>query len=289
MVKHITAKILQKKLAGWGLYLPYDFTRMKLFAAFLLVVVLSPRSMVAQAVDNRARRSEKDDAVCFTGKVVVDTSAEGDVAVRKSFPGAHARVTITRHKGLRPEMRNKKIVSPETTVTRAMTDSLGTFMMMVPPGYCYDVLVDSLVGGIPFYQEDAFCAKPHTNMTLSIVLNAIELNRIFTLDDVQFETGKSRLKGPSQPPLEQALTFLAVNPTVNVAVVGNTDSLGNPETNQKLSEERARIVADWLIAHGVAKGRLETFGNGDRSPVASNDTENGRAKNRRVVIAISKK
>lgn len=71
-----------------------------------------------------------------------------------------------------------------------------------------------------------------------------------------------------------------------ITVVGNTDSKGSTSYNQKLSERRAAVVGNYLIANGVPASLLEAYGNGERNPVASNATAEGRAQNRRVDIKI---
>ena len=76
------------------------------------------------------------------------------------------------------------------------------------------------------------------------------------------------------------------NPTTKAVVEGNTDSKGTDEYNQKLSERRAASVKDVLVKSGIEADRLTTVGYGESRPVASNDTEEGRAKNRRVSIVV---
>lgn len=71
-------------------------------------------------------------------------------------------------------------------------------------------------------------------------------------------------------------------------IQGHTDSIGSDEYNQKLSEKRARSVADWLGAHGVTASRVTVSGFGEHLPVATNDTDEGRCQNRRVEIIIKK-
>ena len=73
-------------------------------------------------------------------------------------------------------------------------------------------------------------------------------------------------------------------PAVRVRVAGHTDNVGDPESNQQLSEERARAVRDYLVAGGIDGDRIESLGYGDRNPVASNATAEGRQRNRRIVL-----
>jgi outer membrane protein OmpA-like peptidoglycan-associated protein len=73
---------------------------------------------------------------------------------------------------------------------------------------------------------------------------------------------------------------------VKVAVDGHTDSTGSTTANQTLSEARAKAVVDYLVAHGVAQSRITSTGFGGAKPVASNATEEGRAKNRRIEFRV---
>ncbi|HXN27535.1 MAG TPA: YSC84-related protein [Candidatus Acidoferrales bacterium] len=103
-----------------------------------------------------------------------------------------------------------------------------------------------------------------------------------TLHNVHFASGKADLTPDSEATLAEAAQAMKDNPDWKIRVEGFTDSTGNPDSNLKLSEERAESVANWLADHGVDRSRLTTKGYGDDQPVASNKTDAGRRKNRRV-------
>ncbi|WP_162455553.1 OmpA family protein [Pseudoxanthomonas kalamensis] len=105
-----------------------------------------------------------------------------------------------------------------------------------------------------------------------------------TLDGIFFDTGKASLKAESDASLEQVVILMGQQPQLKLLVVGHTDSTGNAATNMKLSQQRADSVRKALIAQGVAATRLSAQGVGSSVPVASNDTEDGRAQNRRVEL-----
>ena len=92
------------------------------------------------------------------------------------------------------------------------------------------------------------------------------------------------------PESEQALEdlyFLMVdNPKLRIKIIGHTDNVGSDAANQKLSEGRAKSVRDNIIERGIERSRIEYEGMGEREPVATNDTDEGRAKNRRVEFEI---
>jgi OOP family OmpA-OmpF porin len=102
---------------------------------------------------------------------------------------------------------------------------------------------------------------------------------------IHFDFNKATLRPDSEPALEQVLSLLKSAPSLNIEVQGHTDAVGNDAANQKLSEARAGAVREWLTAHGVAPARVSAKGYGKTHPVASNDNDEGRARNRRVEIA----
>ena len=105
-------------------------------------------------------------------------------------------------------------------------------------------------------------------------------------DGVTFDFGKADLKPQFYPALNNvAATLREYNQTI-VEVSGHTDSIGSDAANQTLSERRASTVANYLIGQGLMRERFEIVGMGERYPVASNDTDQGRALNRRVEIRI---
>ena len=102
---------------------------------------------------------------------------------------------------------------------------------------------------------------------------------------VLFDFNKSTLQAASDPVLQQILDLLKKNPAQKIEVQGHTDNVGGDAYNQTLSEARAKAIATWLIAHGIAANRLTAKGFGKTRPIADNATDVGRAKNRRVEIA----
>lgn len=102
---------------------------------------------------------------------------------------------------------------------------------------------------------------------------------------VLFDFNKATLKPESDSVLQRVLAFLQKDLSLKLEVQGHTDNVGGDDYNQKLSEARAKSVLAWLTQHGIAAARLSFKGYGKTVPVATNDTDEGRAKNRRVEIA----
>ena len=110
---------------------------------------------------------------------------------------------------------------------------------------------------------------------------------VFTLSGVNFEYNSSELTGAAKSQLAQAVAMLGQESQLHVNIVGHTDDRGPEKYNMKLSAERASAVMDFLIEGGIESRRLSSEGKGESMPVASNDTEEGRAKNRRVEFTVS--
>ncbi len=102
---------------------------------------------------------------------------------------------------------------------------------------------------------------------------------------IYFDTAKSDLKPESDPAVDEIAKLLTSNPSLKVYIVGHTDMVGDAAANVKLSQARAQSVINALVSkHGIAAARLIAFGNGPYAPVASNKTDDGKAKNRRVEL-----
>lgn len=106
-------------------------------------------------------------------------------------------------------------------------------------------------------------------------------------EKVEFETDSAVLLPSSKPVLDEVVSVMKEHPEIeHVRVAGHTDSTASPDHNLKLSEDRAASVKQYLVDHGIAADRLASKGYGETRPIADNNTEEGRAQNRRVEIHI---
>lgn len=101
---------------------------------------------------------------------------------------------------------------------------------------------------------------------------------------IEFDTGKATLKPDSEKVLDEIVKLMQQTPDLSLRVEGHTDNQGSAAANQMLSEKRAQAVVAWLVAHRVSASRLSSAGFGQTKPVADNQTDDGRAKNRRVEL-----
>ncbi len=112
----------------------------------------------------------------------------------------------------------------------------------------------------------------------------------FSFDRLTFETGSSKLNmAKSAEQIGNIFEIMKCYPTVKLKIGGYTDNVGNKDTNLKLSADRANTVRATLVGLGVDPNRMEAEGYGDQHPVAPNDTEENKAKNRRIDVRVMAK
>jgi len=143
--------------------------------------------------------------------------------------------------------------------------------------------------GEPIVQLDVIKTKPMEQkmvlITASEMAKAIDQAGRVSLYGILFDFNKADIKPESKPTLQQVADLLQESPELKLLVVGHTDNVGAFEANLELSQQRANSVRDYLQQHfGIAAGRLKPFGASFAAPVASNESEEGRSKNRRVEL-----
>ena len=106
--------------------------------------------------------------------------------------------------------------------------------------------------------------------------------------NILFETGSASLRADRIPELDELASYLNGHSNIRIIVTGHTDNVGSKRLNKKLSDRRARSIAEYLQRAGVAPGRIVTQGMGDEEPLVPNDSESSRAANRRVEITFKK-
>ncbi len=125
--------------------------------------------------------------------------------------------------------------------------------------------------------------------TKDLYLKPIEIGTTVRLNNIFFDFDKTTLKSESYVELDKVVEFLTNNSTLEIEIAGHTDSKGSDDYNLNLSQGRAQAVVDYLISHGIDDFRLIAKGYGETVPLETNDTEEGRAYNRRVEFTVLKK
>ncbi|MCC6215230.1 MAG: OmpA family protein [Polyangiaceae bacterium] len=113
-----------------------------------------------------------------------------------------------------------------------------------------------------------------------------EEGEVQLLEAIQFDTAKATIKPVSFPILDEVVTLMEARPEIRIGVYGHTDNRGGAPMNLKLSKDRAASVVKYLVGKGIDPRRLESEGYGQEKPIDTNDTDAGRAKNRRVEFKI---
>lgn len=176
--------------------------------------------------------------------------------------------------------------SGELIATNKSNSKTGEYLVVLPAGRNYAVTANSK--GYFFYSQNFKVTKESNYQELKkdIVLKPIEKGTKVVLNNVFFETGKSDLSDESRVELNKAVELMETNPSMVIEVGGHTDNVGDDDFNMKLSHERAKSVRQYLVNAGIASERIQAKGYGETTPVADNETEEGRAANRRTEFII---
>jgi flagellar motor protein MotB len=163
----------------------------------------------------------------------------------------------------------------------------GSFLVCIPSGKQYALLVSCK--GYIFYSDhflvpDSVTAiKPYKK---NVEMQPIVVGSKTILRNIFFESGSYKLKEESRIELDRIVEFMNNNPTIKIEVSGHTDNEGDDVYNQKLSENRAKEVTNYLIKKNILANRIVTKGYGETQPIAGNEDEEGRAANRRTEFKI---
>ncbi len=181
----------------------------------------------------------------------------------------------------------KDLASGDVIVTTQSNRFSGEFLVCLPVGGKYAFKADH--PGYMFYSGHFDLHMGHSldkPYQLDIGLQPVKAGAKMVLENIFFELDSYELRGESKIELDGLVDFLRTNPSVSILIGGHTDNLGHAAYNQSLSENRAKSVFSYLISGGVEASRLKFKGFGMNQPIADNETEEGRAKNRRTEITI---
>jgi hypothetical protein len=168
------------------------------------------------------------------------------------------------------------------------SDSLtGEFVVSIPVNHNFMLNVSKK--GYLFYSANFTLKgifereKPYL---MDVPLQPVSIGKSIVLNNVFYETDSYALKKESESELKKVVEFLRLNPGIRIEISGYTDNSGGADYNQKLSENRARSVADYIISNHIDPARISSKGYGESNPVATNETQEGKAQNRRTGLKI---
>ncbi|MEM9930191.1 MAG: OmpA family protein, partial [Bacteroidota bacterium] len=201
-----------------------------------------------------------------------------DAKNKRKLAGATVRILV--------EEENRILAQP-------MTDTEGQFLVVLPAGRNYQLQVDKV--DYLFYSDrfalaDASSLEEPFELTVALarvpsVANPTAADPI-VLRNVQFASGEAELLAASNQELLRLTQLLQTYPDLRIEITGHTDNVGQPSDNLRLSEARAQAVYNYIVEAGIATDRLSYQGFGEEKPIADNDTEEGRARNRRTEFVV---
>jgi outer membrane protein OmpA-like peptidoglycan-associated protein len=165
------------------------------------------------------------------------------------------------------------------------TDKNGFVYAYLPKGDTYKIKMLSI--GDDLDNDEIEIPKGKGKITASLDIQ-FELPLSVTLNDILYATGSAVLEVKSFPTLNKLALIMERKPNLEIEIIGHTDNVGSDDTNQILSEKRAASVRNYLIKKGISAERIKSSGKGPSEPVADNDSEAERKKNRRTEIRITK-
>ncbi len=163
----------------------------------------------------------------------------------------------------------------------------GTFLTTLSTGKEYSINVSK--DGYLFYSENFSIEKNQIGkpIILEVPLQKIAVGKKVVLKNIFFDSNKFDLKTASKAELKKLIEFLKENAKTAIEISGHTDDIGNDQSNLTLSQNRSKAVYNYLVTYGIDGKRLTFKGYGESTPIADNDTEEGRANNRRTEFIIT--
>jgi len=208
----------------------------------------------------------------------------------KPSPVSFMRGKVVNKKDGTPIQARFELIELSTGITKVVSYSdakTGEFLVSLPIGSPYALNISN--PGFLFYSDNITLTGVHEAKDakeINIFLNPIIQGEAIILNNIFFETGSSILKTESMVELNKLHRFMEANVRLKVEVGGHTDNVGDDNSNMKLSSERAKAVVDFLKTKGIDAARMVPKGYGETKPIATNDTEEGRMKNRRTEFSI---
>lgn len=178
------------------------------------------------------------------------------------------------------------INSGELISVNKSNSSSGEYLVVLPAGRNYSVSASSK--GFFFYSQsfEIPADTSYQEITNNIALEPIEKGTKVVLNNIFFESGRAELKPISYVELNKAVDLLKDNATMVIEIGGHTDNVGSDELNLTLSQKRADAVRQYMVLAGIEENRVRSKGYGETTPIADNNTPEGRSKNRRTEFEI---
>lgn len=168
-----------------------------------------------------------------------------------------------------------------------ISDIDGKFKLLVPEGQKINITVKKFGKDFHFNNIELPLVDGPSELTQFLRIKLVKSYvRGYTLDHLYFDVNKWDIKPDAYPTLNKLFASFQKSPTLIVEIAGHTDNIGEEKDNLRLSQRRADAIRNYLIKKGVSPDRILSKGYGEKEPVATNDTEAGKAKNRRTEVKV---
>ncbi len=250
-------------------YKSFGTTTPSLWYATLSVALKFPFG--AKSRDEMTSEPEEDRGTSEKGEDEGYANLTGKVTDARTGDPIKADVTVT-------DLKSQKVVAK----TKTGSDGLYDIRVKAPGRYSVTADADGYLFGTAYFEVDANgrILKGNHDLKLSSASDGRTRLLIF------FDFNKDDLQPESYPELERAVAIMKAYPSMQVEIAGYTDNVGSDTYNKDLSKRRANAVKDYLVRHGIETDRVQAKGYGKDSPIMPNDSDEGRAANRRVEFVV---
>ena len=202
-----------------------------------------------------------------------DAKVEVTMLDFKSVPVAH-EIMIFKSKNYQKEYQG-------------LSDDMGKFSLRLPAGDVYQYYTLNTTDSTLYKELEIPALKENFSYKAPFVITFyLDAPKNFILEGLNFDNGKYSFQPSAYPVMDDLVEYMKRKEDDRIEIGGHTDNVGNAKSNLKLSEDRANAVKEYLVAHGIDASRLVTKGYGSTKPIESNNTEAGRAENRRTEVTI---
>lgn len=178
----------------------------------------------------------------------------------------------------------------DNSVTDIKVDEqTGSYAHVVRNDKKEDLILTVKQKGMAFSSKYVHITSEPKVIKAPLELKELEIGKEYKLNDINFESNSYQLDNVARGVIDEFILYLQDNPGLKADIQGHTDNVGDDGANLALSKNRAKTVYDYVIAHGISASRLSHHGYGETKPIASNDTDEGRARNRRTVFVVTSK
>lgn len=246
------------------------------------VIMLGPEKPVLLNTENNLLASVKQPI----SNLVVEKEVEVESNELTLFKGKTLDAENKQAVGAKIEITDNELGEVITQFTS--NDKSGRFLVTLPAGKNYGIAVKA--ENYLFHSEnfDLPENQGYLEVEKDIYLKKLKPGEKIVLRNIFFDTDKATLRPESRRELENLTNLLKQNPSLKIEISGHTDNVGTATYNQQLSDKRAKAVVVYLTNKGINSSRLQHKGYGESQPIASNDTDEGKQKNRRTEFKILK-